>query len=1005
LDLPKDLSLEWHSKIRAVFTALLCCYKLANGQQLNFKYYNQSNGLINNEVHRITQASNGFMYFGTPSGISILDGASFTNYGVSKGFRHNIISGIQEMGNEKILLFANSNQYYEIIDQRLQMDSFPEKNSIKNIYHSKSGPWWACCYSGLYAFNNRKLNLIPISAGKSFPGINCVAAWQDSLLVVGRSYEPLDIYNTHNWHKIASSPENLFVRDINTDRQGNIWIASIGSGVLLLKPTGVREGHIQFEKLPSSFTPFKQNEFRSIVEDKEGNLWMASINNGLIRYNPVTREFMHINMENGLASNTIFSLYCDKEDNIWIGTNQGVQELAHNYTLTFSSKQGLPADLVLDALPLPGNQVITGGYSGVGFIGGTGNKIRTWHPPLQDEYFFKFDQLGNEYFGLSLKKLVAIHVSHENVSAGKVYPLSEHFRCMVPFQGDKLLLGGDESILIFSNHKFNVLTNDGVHLISCMTVNSSGELYTGSLNNSIAEYRLNTNDHSVSASLLLKYSAVALGNQDFIQCITTDKRKDRILYGSSQNGIIMLVHKDGQLIPSGLINVGSGLSNNNVVSLNWLNDSSLLAGTGYGLDKIIFSASTDSFYVHNLNDYYNFSNTVYSIIKNESGHILLGTEAGLLEIPTVNIEKSLNKILPVVISAIQLPGNPDSTINTKRPVELPYNNTGITVTYSSPTFVMQNNTRFTYLLEGGNQHNWSKPSTSNHVTFLNLSPGKYRFKVKPVNIYGEISNSMATIAIIINPAFWQKWWFGLTIVILLGLLLYFIIRKRIKNIRHESALKNKIAETEMTALRAQMNPHFIFNCMNIIDGLITSDRKQEAQDFLQMFSQLIRLVLENSQYQQVPLQQDLEALKLYTELEAIRSNHHFKYKFDVEEELLEDNYKIPPLLLQPYIENAIIHGLRNKENGDGRLLVQIKKDHDEIVATVEDNGIGRERSMRLNEENKKPHQSLGMKVTAKRIDLLRLVNQKISIHISDLKSGNDTGTLVKIILPQDLRFE
>jgi LytS/YehU family sensor histidine kinase len=194
--------------------------------------------------------------------------------------------------------------------------------------------------------------------------------------------------------------------------------------------------------------------------------------------------------------------------------------------------------------------------------------------------------------------------------------------------------------------------------------------------------------------------------------------------------------------------------------------------------------------------------------------------------------------------------------------------------------------------------------------------------------------------------------------------------------------------------------------MNIIDGLITSDRKQEAQDFLQKFSKLIRLVLENSQHQQVPIQQDLQALHLYIELEAIRSNYHFNYGFDIDEELIEDNYKIPPLLLQPYIENAIVHGLRNKETGDCKLFVRLKKENDKIVAIIEDNGIGRKKAMDLNEGNKKPYQSLGMKVTAKRIDLLRMMNQNtVSIEITDMQHGGDTGTVVTIILPVDLKFE
>jgi len=973
-------------------------------QQLNFDHYNQSNGLINNEVHCIMQASNGFMYFGTPSGLSIFNGASFNNYDVSKGFKHNIISGIQELISEKIFLYTNSNQFYQISDQHLSVDSV--KVPIKNIYRGKSGLWYACTYSGLYLFYNGTLSKLPVSAGTSFPGINCVAEWQDSLLVVGRSYEPLDIYNRYTWKHIASSSEKLFVRNICADKEGNIWIASIGAGVQLLRPGNLRDSHIQFEKLPASFFPFQQNEFRAIVEDKEGNFWMGSINKGLIKYNPQTSEFLHISMDQGLASNTIFSLYCDKEDNIWIGTNRGVQKLAHNYTLSFSSKQGLPADLVLDMLSLPGDGIITSGYSGVGYIKRFGEKIAMWHPPLEDEYFLKFISVQKKYFGLSLKKLVELHISAENISTENIYPLPEHFRDMITFRGNNLLLGGDSTILLFSNGKMSSIAKEGVHLVSCMAIDDSEILWTGSLTNMINGYSLHSDNEKISASISFHYQATANGKQDYIQCITVDNKKNRIIYGTSQNGITILTRANNKLIQSAKINISSGLSNNNVVSLVWYNDSTLLVGTGYGLDKIIFATATDSFYVHNINDYYNFSNTVYSIVKTGTGDILLGTESGVLKIPSVDIEKNLGKDLPVVISSIRLLGNPDSTIDIKKIIDLPYNNNGLTVSYSSPFFINEKNIRYTYLLAGANQNSWSRPSSSSHVTFLNLSPGHYKFMVKPVNIYGEISAEAASAEIYIRPAFWQTWWFNLILILAVSVLLYFIIRRRISNIRYESALKNKITETEMMALRAQMNPHFIFNCMNIIDGLITSDRKQEAQDFLQKFSKLIRLVLENSQHQQVPIQQDLQALHLYIELEAIRSNYHFKYGFDIDEELIEDNYKIPPLLLQPYIENAIVHGLRNKETGDCKLFVRLKKENNKIVAIIEDNGIGRKKAMDLNEGNKKPYQSLGMKVTAKRIDLLRMMNQNtVSIEIADMQHGGDTGTVVTIILPVDLKFE
>ncbi|MDP4265103.1 MAG: histidine kinase, partial [Bacteroidota bacterium] len=288
---------------------------------------------------------------------------------------------------------------------------------------------------------------------------------------------------------------------------------------------------------------------------------------------------------------------------------------------------------------------------------------------------------------------------------------------------------------------------------------------------------------------------------------------------------------------------------------------------------------------------------------------------------------------------------------------------------------------------------------------------KYTFRVKAMNAEGVWSDSIAFISIYINPVFWKTWWFRLLAGIVITGLITFWVRRRIANIRKEAGyhqqqalLGQKLAETEMVALRAQMNPHFVFNCMNIIDGLITDNRKAEAKDFLQKFSKLVRLVLENSQYQLVPLVQDLKALRLYTEMEAIRYNHCFEYDFIIDRELLEENYKIPPLLLQPYVENAIIHGLRHKENGRGKLLVYMNKEAGRLCVTIEDNGVGRTRSARINQDNPKPHQQMGMKVTGKRIELLKAINPgEIEITISDLQPNNEGGTRVRLVFPLDLK--
>jgi len=947
------------------------------------------------------QGPGGIMYFGTPLGLSMYDGASFNNYDVSKGFQHNIISGIAAGPDRKVYIFTNSSHYYQPNKHNMVQDSCAAPVSIKKLCAGKEGRQYACTYSGLYLFKNGLMQKLPVAEGNAFPHINCVVEWQDSLLVVGRSFEPVDIYNMHTWQRVAGSQEKLFVRDMLVDAAGNLWLASIGSGVCLLPPGPVKD-IIHFANLPAAFIPFRNTEFRAIVQDRTQNIWMASINHGLIKYNARSGEFLHITMEQGLASNTLFALCCDNENNIWIGTNQGLQKLNEHYLTAYTSRQGLPADLVLDALPLPSAAVLTCGYSGVGYIHGRGRQIQTWQPPLDDEYFTQFASLDKSRYGLSLRKLIEVDISSSRLQAKKIQPLPAHYRGMVTYHTNKLLLGGDSSILVFESGKLNTLTKDQVRAISCMALDSSGFLWTGSLHNVINGYKLEAGPKQFSASFIYHYAARSAGAQDYMQCLCRNKN-GLLLYGTGQSGIGILSVSGNKLMEVNRITTASGLGNNNVLCMQWYNDSILLAGTGSGIDEIIFSVNGRWRILH-LNDYYNFSNTVYCIRENEAHHFLLGTEAGLFEIPTLDVESFSFKNMPVAISAVSLIGRPDSLLDDKL-VELSAGNRGISISYSSPCFINEKITRYTYLLEGSQQHNWSNPSGINQVNFIDLPPGHYRFMVKAINVFGEISAIQAVIEINIQPAFWQRWWFYLVAALALVLTLYLTVRKRIKNIRHASAVKNKIAETEMMALRAQMNPHFVFNCMNIIDGLITGNRREEAQNFLQKFSKLIRLVLENSQHQLVPLQLDIEALKLYTALEAVRYSHEFSYRFEIDKALLESHYKIPPLLLQPYVENAIVHGLRHKESGGGIVALYIKKKADHVAIVIEDNGIGRAKARAIGKHNSGTHQPIGLNITGKRIDLLKLTNgDNISLTITDLCEGEEPGTRVLIQLPLEFKF-
>jgi tetratricopeptide (TPR) repeat protein len=242
---------------------------------------------------------------------------------------------------------------------------------------------------------------------------------------------------------------------------------------------------------------------------------------------------------------------------------------------------------------------------------------------------------------------------------------------------------------------------------------------------------------------------------------------------------------------------------------------------------------------------------------------------------------------------------------------------------------------------------------------------------------------------------------GAGILALGGLISFFFYKRKRDAVskQKEAELKSEISDTEMKALRAQMNPHFIFNSLNSIGDYIAKNNTQLADEYLAKFAKLMRLILENSEKKEVPLADDLKALELYMQLEAMRMSQKFTYQIKVDADIDVENTLVPPLLLQPFVENSIWHGISNKE-GTGKILVHIKKEGEMINCVVEDDGIGRQLAAEKLDitESKK---SLGMKITKARIDILNKVkNATAAVQLFDLAQG----TRVEVKLPLALSF-
>ncbi len=206
----------------------------------------------------------------------------------------------------------------------------------------------------------------------------------------------------------------------------------------------------------------------------------------------------------------------------------------------------------------------------------------------------------------------------------------------------------------------------------------------------------------------------------------------------------------------------------------------------------------------------------------------------------------------------------------------------------------------------------------------------------------------------------------------------------------------------MKAIRAQMNPHFIFNAINSIQNHILKNDSRTAQDYLAKFARLIRSVLENSKSENIPLVQEIETLQLYIELEQMRAHGRFTCRIEVEPALPVYEVLIPPLLLQPFVENAILHGLWPLQDASGVIEIRIRKRNEMLECVIEDNGVGRKASLWMKKHTEATHKSMGLSLTEERIKALNTFNNSVAnLTIEDKvdTNGKPCGTLVTLLLP------
>jgi len=968
------------------------------------------NGLVNNHVNCISEDSHGNLWFGTFGGISKYDGKKFTSFTTSQGLLSNFVYSIVEdkSGNLWIGTLDGISCYKDG-----KFTNYAEEHGLKgswfsSIVEDNSGNiWFATKGNGLYCYNGKTFRNITETQGLAGNTIHKILKVKNGNLWIGTS-KGVSYYDGESFtnYTTAQGLAGNSISSITEDRKGNIWLGSVGVSCF--------DGN--------SFTNFSveqglaHNNVSSITQDKSGNLWFCT-SSGLSCYKG--SSFLNFPFQDGFIKMEIYSIVEDKNKNIWFGTNgDGIWRYDGMSFTNFKMEQGLAGNGIRSIVEDKSGNIWFARSSGGGVSKYNGKSFTnyTTDQGLLDDYIqcAVMDTNGNIWFSTSESGVSCYNGKSFTNYTTEQGLICDTITCSILDNKGNIWFGTAAGLSRFDGKSFSNFTKKhGLpdDWIISLTADKFGNIWLGTSAGLICLPQQNT---------LLPIKNV--GDNAFITYTTAEGLPDNVVtqIAEGENNIIYVGTKYGicELIfaPQGKRKVGksfntaTGYPLKSVTSgqntlykdskgILWISTSEVKTGL-VRFDPLALNVSTIppnlvlknikinqemvSWYSLGVNK--NDSTTISQQEINTYGKILSTSER----------DSIINKMSGIRFEGISkfnpIPQN----------LTLPHDQNSITFSFMGIDLDRNFLVRYQYILEGHSK-DWSPVIDKTEATFENINEGTYSFKLKAQGPDG-IWSSPLTYTFKVLPPWYRHWLAYLSYTLLLISVVWSLyrygLRKALKRqeLKHDISLK--MAELEMKSLRSQMNPHFIFNSLQSIQNFLISNKSEDANEYLLKFSKLMRLVLENSMQQEVTLRDDILALDLYMQLEQLRFTRPFSYEIIVEDSINPEIDSIPPLLLQPFVENSIWHGLQYKSDS-GKIMIRFKKEKEALICVVEDNGVGRSFSKKLKEPvfNK---ESLGMKLTEERISLLHKVHgveAKLSVFDLFSPENKPSGTRVEVYLP------
>lgn len=948
-------------------------------------------GIPSSEVYEVYQDRAGYLWLATDAGICRYNGLSFTTYTTLNGLPDNTVFHIQEDSEGKIwvqtftgeISYFKDNRFWPIAANKGLMQLYGNGQKTQYTFFVDQqdnivvgGLYVGGCYRLLKQDNYSTLR--HLDAPFAQPAARQI--WTDSL---GHWYaigEGLYAHNPcavilHNGHEV-SIPIG--------------YTMSVGINMRVLRS---KNDHLYFSHRQTIYEidtagNVTQHEYTAaiigIVQDASGDIWVNLMQEGTIRYAGGDLSKPGISY---LYGYTVSYVLQDAEKGYWFATvGKG---LFYRAGLEFgycTASEGLPPIAIASMTPLSDKRVFLGqAFCTITMLSiTTGGKF-----DIKSGTIGKHDEISVEAAGVFAGKLYSntdyMYFNDSSMQQIGEHGAARHLKGSAVHPHGDTLLGFSHSSLVWMDRNLNVykscLTPERI-ISACYQENI---LWLGGLNGL----------WQVIDTSIVYYGDKFPGLNTRIDDMVVDVHS-RLWISTRGDGVFVLDHDTVHHFDR-----NSGLSSNTCRSICKDEKDNIWVASNRGISVISdYNRFTGSAVIARFDITDGLLSNEVNFIEVKDGTVWMAGPEGLCWAPTNKLLINLTPP-PVYINAI-IKGY--DTLPVDDSIILDYDYSDERIRFMCEGVSLRNGSKLSYRYKlVGNTDYWIT-TQSREITFSNLPPGDYTFILYALNANGIPSLNPAVVRIHVNTPFMKTWWFYTLVVIATLGALYLLARLRTNAIRRKLAAKSeeeqRMSELRLSALRAQMNPHFIFNAINSIQHYILNNDSDKAYGYLAKFSKLIRLVLDQSQSKTITLKQELEILGLYLELEKLRFEKPITVTLNVPTDIDQSGIRLPGMLIQPYVENAIWHGLLPLTDRGGDLTISItEEDDDNLLIVIEDNGVGRDAAGTSQKDPER--RSYGMLITRERLKLMGRSDFNINrVAIIDLidENGQPSGTRVEITI-------